>query len=357
MSGHGFQRLWEEQDGIQLRAVAALLRDGLLDDSATLPPCPDSFASVAAYVSAFLPYVGYEALEGLRTIAEGGVSVTVPWLAALSKSEDAGESMVRVTLAIRRADHDEWEASMRKSVPRAAQKRSAMPAGRTIVLLRRAEEITDPEVGVLAGMVFGLVSRVTSDRGVTFLEVLLHQHAVVTVTAQPSSALGAGSKRPRLDDAARLCCWTGPNAVSALREAGALLGLHTYNPTLIAGILNGSGMTGLPPASFASLTPGAVPLPASSSSSSCATAAPTKDATSGLLRSLSPEERRFYLPSPAYKARYLETHFNSSQQAAIVAAVKRGGITLIQGPPGAVLCLTRSQWVHNVCVSRVRRDG
>lgn len=341
MSGHGFQRLWEEQDGIQLRAVAALLRDGLLDDSATLQPCPDSFASVAEYVSALLPYVGYEALEGLRSIAEGGVSVTVPWLAALTKSEDAGESMVRVTLAIRRADHDEWEASLRKSVPRAAQKRSAMPAGRTIVLLRREEEMREkgPEAGSFAGMVFGLVSRVTSDRGVTFLEVLLHQHAVIAVTAQPPSALGAGSKRPRMDDAltSRLCCWTGPNAVSALREAGALLGLHTYNPTLVAGILNGRDMTasGLPAAAPSATS--AVALPGSSS---CATAAP--NTTSGLLRSLSPEERRFYLPSPAYKARYLETHFNSSQQSAIVAAVKRGGITLIQGPPGAPRSMTRS---------------
>lgn len=341
--GHGFQRLWEEQGEIQLKAVTSLLHSNVTRAAAdtAVTRCPDTFACLRDYTDALLPLIGEESMEGLRNVANS--ALTIPWMTTSSGLEDAGESLIRACLTVRRAEHDKWEEEFRTAKGAQSLRRSPMPTARSLIAVRgdatssNASDSTPMDV-----LVVGLVTRVTSERGVTFIEALFPSRSALSLASRDTApAVSSGTKRPRPSDEtfapmlqcdsmpSRWLCWAGPNAVSALREASAVLSLHTYHPAIIECVLHGAKNQASASAPAAGDPRSCVSLPREA-----AKASDDKLSPSGLLRGLTPQERRFYMPSPAYKAHYLESHFNASQRTAVLQAVESGGITLIQGPPG-----------------------
>jgi hypothetical protein len=102
-----------------------------------------------------------------------------------------------------------------------------------------------------------------------------------------------------------------------MRESEALLSLDTYEPALVRSILQ--------PASSVDSA-----LAIVNGGSSLPTTGPSRVRLGLLLHGMSVTQRRIFSPSKAYAEHHLAAKFNTSQRAAIDAALTKGGLTLIQ---------------------------
>ena len=141
--------------------------------------------------------------------------------------------------------------------------------------------------------------------------------AAQSLGVQRATGSIASATSSRIRGPGRFCIWGLCSVVSSFREAEALLSLHTLDSGLLGPILEPS-------------TPPAPPHSVEDSAS------PARPARGGFMATLEPRYRPLFEPQDGnYRRLYLKAKFNASQQAAIDAAVRSAGITLVQGPPGS----------------------